>query len=366
MTISSSSHGGNVARAARELGLPEKSIIDFSASINPLGAAPGVYRAISEESWKIRHYPDTEHGNLPALLAEHLGVDRENLLLGNGGAELIYLLPRAVKISSALVLAPTFSEYARAVEASGGLARHLFFFRPDQGSPSVEPADHLAGVDALFLCNPNNPTGRLMAREELLPLVDEAGRAGAYVVVDEAFMDFVPARDNFSLMATVCSRPNLVVLYSMTKFFGIPGLRLGAAVASADVISRLKKVKDPWSVNAMALLAGEAALKDRGHMADTLKTVREEREYLFYSLSSIPGMKPFPSETNFLLLDISGTGVSSSALVEKLAVAGILVRNCANFHGLDQRFVRVAVKTREENNALLNALTEVIGPWKWK
>lgn len=360
MSISKSSHGGNVARAAREYGLSERSIIDFSASINPLGPSPGVYRAITEELWKIRNYPDTDCGDLPAMLADYLGVGRENLLLGNGGAEIIYILPRAIKIDSALVLAPTFSEYARAVKAAGGKVQYKVLGRAGGDFPADEVAGYLPGCDAVFLCNPNNPTGRLFSCSDLVTLLGAAEKAGAFVIVDEAFMDFVPGRENVSLMPLACSRPGLVVLYSMTKFFGIPGLRLGAAVAEPGLIGRLKKMKDPWSVNTLAVAAGEAALRDRAHMAATLKTVREEREYLFAALSEIPGLTPFPSEANFLLADISGTGMESHQLVEKMAAMGILIRNCANFYGLDTRFVRVAVRTRAENESLVRALKSLI------
>lgn len=360
MSIADSSHGGNIALAAREYGLSEKKILDFSASINPLGPPPGVYQAVTEEFWRIRHYPDPDCGDLPRLLSGYLGVGRENLLLGNGGAELIYLLPRALKIRRALVVAPTFSEYALAVEAAGGRVRHLTL--PVSGPVSLagEAEGHLSGCDAVFLCNPNNPTGRLFSPGELLPLLEAAERAGVAVVVDEAFMDFVPGREEYSLMSTACTRRSLVVLYSMTKFFGIPGLRLGAAVACAEVIGRLKGLKDPWSVNALARVAGEAALKDEKHMAETMKTIREEREYLFSSLTSVPGLRPFPSAANFLLADVSGTGMTSAEVVEKMAGLGILVRNCANFYGLNNYYIRVAVRTRPENQSLINALKGVI------
>ncbi|MCL6612271.1 MAG: threonine-phosphate decarboxylase CobD [Peptococcaceae bacterium] len=363
MSISDSSHGGNIGRAAREYGLSEKQIIDFSASINPLGPAPGVYRAVTEALWRIKHYPDPGCGDLPRLLADYLGVGRENLLLGNGGAELIYILPRALKIRRALVAAPTFSEYARAVEAAGGRVRYITLPVSGTAFPAGEAAGHLAGCDAVFLCNPNNPTGQLFSPGDLMPLLDAAEGAGAAVVVDEAFMDFVAGREDFTLMPLACARRNLVVLYSMTKFFGIPGLRLGAAVACPEVIGRLKQLKDPWSVNALARVAGEAALRDESHMAETLKTVKEEREYLFSTLSSVPGLRPFPSEANFLLVDVSGTGMKSAELVEKLAAMGILVRNCANFYGLNESYIRVAVKTRPENESLVRALEKTIRTW---
>lgn len=361
MILSNSPHGGNIARAARQYGLSEKSITDFSASINPLGPSPGVYQAVMEEFWRIRHYPDPDCGDLPGLLAGHLGVLRENLLLGNGGAEIIYLLPRALNISRALVLAPTFSEYAGAVEAAGGTVNYLAASGPGWDLPAGEIEEQLPGCDAVFICNPNNPTGRLYHLRDLQLLLDAAGRAGAAVIVDEAFMDFVPGRENFSLMPLACSRRNLVVLYSMTKFFGIPGLRLGAAVGCRDIIARLRRVKDPWSVNALARVAGEAALKDSKHMEETMKTVLLEREYLYTALSAVPGVRPFPSRANFLMVDISGTGMNSGELVDRLARKGMLVRNCANFYGLNESFIRVAVRTRPENEALVSAVKSVTG-----
>ncbi|KJR98821.1 MAG: hypothetical protein VR68_10215 [Peptococcaceae bacterium BRH_c4a] len=358
--MSNSLHGGDTSRAAREYGLSERDIIDFSASINPLGPASGVYRAIEEELWRIRHYPDPDCGELPLLLSEHLGVKRENLLLGNGGAELIYILPRALKIQRALVLAPTFSEYAQAVQAAGGRVQYLVVDGSDPALLAEKAANHLLGCDAVFLCNPNNPTGHLLDLPALFPLLEAAKAAGSVVVVDEAFMDFVPGREKFSLMSLACTRPGLVALYSMTKFFGIPGLRLGAAVAGPETIDRLKRLKDPWSVNTLARVAGEAALKDKKHMEDTLRTVLEERSYLFSELLSIPGIKPLPSAANFLLVDISGTGLAPGSLVEKMGRRGILARNCSNFHGLEIPCIRLAVRNRAENQTLLRVLESVI------
>lgn len=349
------SHGGNLARAAREYGIEEKDFIDFSASINPLGPAPGVYRAITEEMWRIRHYPDPDCGLLPELLARHLGVDKRNLVLGNGGAELIYILPAALKIKRALVAAPTFSEYAGAVSVSGGEVEYFSY-----GRGIEEIIEHLPGNDAVFICNPNNPTGRVIDRSSLMAVIEAAEKSGAFAIVDEAFMDFVEERLEISLMGEACSRSRLVVLYSMTKFFGIPGLRLGAAVASIETAGLLKKSKDPWSVNTLAAVAGVAALTDKKHMEETLKLVNEERSYLDRGLSSLPGVRPYPSAANFLLVDISGTGLTPAEMVEKLGRMGVLVRNCSNFIGLDAPCIRVAVRNRDENNTLIDAMKSIL------
>jgi len=353
--LHNSEHGGNIARAAKKYGLCERDILDFSASINPLGPSPGVYEAIAGELWRIRHYPDPDCGELPTLLAGHLGVARENLLLGNGGAELIYALPRALNIKRALVAAPTFSEYAGAVKAAGGSVSYTGY-RHNPG----ELAGQLPGYDAVFICNPNNPTGRAFSRDSLMPVIEAAQRSGASVIVDEAFIDFVADRQEKSLMKMAGGTTGLVILYSMTKFFGIPGLRLGAAVASQQTIGLLKKSRDPWSVNALAIAAGEAALRDVKHMSDTLEAVQGERSYLFSAISSITGLKPYPSEANFLLVDITGTRLTTEELVERMGMRGIMVRNCSNFEGLEAPCIRVAVRLREENERLVRALGEVV------
>lgn len=352
------SHGGNLAGAAREYGIEEKDFIDFSASINPLGPSPGVFRAIAEGLWRIRHYPDPECGRLPEMLARHLGVEKGNLVLGNGGAELIYILPAALKIRRALVAAPTFSEYAEAVSASGGEVEHFACSRDIK-----EIIEYLPGKDAVFICNPNNPTGRVIDRASLIAVIDAAEKSGALAVVDEAFMDFVEERQEISLMGEASSRSRLVVLYSMTKFFGIPGLRLGAAVANDEITSLLKKSKDPWSVNALAAVAGEAALTDKRHMEETLRVIREERSHLQRGLSSLPGVRPYQSAANFLLVDISGTGLTPAEMVERLGRMGVLVRNCSNFKGLDMPCIRVAVRSRDENNRLIDAMKSVLKEW---
>lgn len=349
------SHGGNLARAAREYGIEEKYFIDFSASINPLGPAPGVYRAITGEMWRIRHYPDPDCGLLPDLLAGHLGVEKANLVLGNGGAELIYILPAALKIKRALVAAPTFSEYAEAVTALGGEVEYFTY-----GRGIEEIIECLPGKDAVFICNPNNPTGRVIDRSSLMKVVEAAEKLGVFAVVDEAFMDFVEERQEISLMGEAYSRSRLVVLYSMTKFFGIPGLRLGAAVANTEIAGLLKKHKDPWSVNTLAAVAGVAALTDKRHMEETLRLVNEERSYLGRRLSALPGVRPYPSAANFLLVDISGTGLTPSEMVERLGRMGVLVRNCSNFKGLDVPCIRVAVRNRDENNRLIDAMKSVL------
>lgn len=362
MLLNQHQHGGNLARAAREYGLPEQHFTDFSASINPLGPSPLVFRAIAENLWRIRHYPDPECGHLKKLLAGHLGVPPESLVLGNGGAELIYILPRALGINRALVVAPTFSEYAAALQAAG---REVdYFYLPLEGEMDPFLAElkyKISDYDAIFICNPNNPTGRLFQAGELTPLVEAAVEAGVTMVVDEAFIDFVDNRRECSLMALAAVTSGLVVLYSLTKFFGVPGLRLGAAVADPELSMRINRARDPWSVNALAQVAGSAALLDKEHMRATLELVGIERDFLSGLLSALPGVKPLRGAANFLLVDISGTGKTVGEIIPLLGRRGILVRDCSNFQGLHGQYIRIAVRSRSENEKLIASLRSALG-----
>lgn len=355
-------HGGDLVRAAREYGIPVREFLDFSANINPLGPSPRAVRALKENLWLISHYPDPDCRELRAALSVHLGVAEECLLVGNGAAELIYLLARVLDIRRALVPAPTFSEYGLAVKSHGGAVRYVPM-EPAGGFtlPAARLLHLLPESDALFICTPNNPTGALVERRVLEELLDAAARCGRPVVVDEAFMDFVPERERYTLLPLAGRHPHLVLLYSLTKFFALPGLRLGVLAAPPELVRRLREAKDPWSVNALAQVAGTAGLADAEYMAATRRLVAQERDWLRERLNALPGIRALPGAANFLLVDVAGTGLSSTRLVDLLGRRGVLVRDCANFPGLTGQYIRVAVRRREENRVLVEKLNGVLG-----
>lgn len=355
-------HGGNVTRASLKYGLPKDEIIDFSANINPLGPSKEVISAVVNSLDLISRYPDPDCGELKAALAVYLGVPEDCLLMGNGAAELIYLLVRVTGCRRALIPVPTFCEYSLSVLSQGGKVLEVAMDEEEGFRLPVEKIlSCLSGANLLFLCNPNNPTGRVVDGKTIEFILKEALSHGVMVLVDEAFMDFVPRRELYSVMPLVGRYPNLVVLYSMTKFFGIPGLRLGAIAAPAELVVRMKDSKDPWNVNALAQVAGVAGLRDKDYMEETNRLVREEKHFLFAGLSGIPGLKPLPGAANFILVDVSQSGLTSGELTDLLGRRGILVRDCAGFTGLAGRYLRLAVKTRPENKKLLHALKEILG-----
>jgi threonine-phosphate decarboxylase len=347
-------HGGTVFAVARELGVAPEAIIDFSASINPLGPAPGVREALAAAFDRLGHYPDDSAAELTAALAAWHGLDPAQVGVANGSTELIYLLPRLVAGSRALIVAPPFSEYARALSRAGWQVDY-FFLSPADGFALSLPdlAERLAtGYDLLILANPGNPTGALVPLAQVTSLLEACRQAGTFLVLDEAFMDFC---EEASAKRLVAGSGGALVLRSMTKFFAIPGLRLGYALAAAGIIARLRELREPWSVNSLAQVAGIASLADPAYAARTRAFVAAERDWLAARLAELPGLAVFPSAANYLLVELTD-GTSADALAARLRQERLLVRACGNFPGLDSRFFRVAVRARAENERLLGLL----------
>jgi threonine-phosphate decarboxylase len=356
--MSSFPHGGNVFAIARALGVPPEDILDFSASINPLGPAPGVREAVAAAFDRLVHYPDSDCMELRLALAGRHGLATENLCVGNGSTELIYLLPRLVAGRRALVIAPPFSEYARALHRDGLEVGYLHL-SPEDGfalHPERLRERLKDGYDLVMLANPGNPTGRLYPLPEVRTIRDLCREAGSFLVIDEAFMDFCEAASAKRLAA---ADDGLLLLRSMTKFYALPGLRLGYGIGSPATIARLAGLREPWSVNTLAQAAGLASLTAPGHAEQTLTLVAGERQRLFDGISALPSLRPFPGAANYLLVEITA-GPPAGELARLLLQERILIRVCGNFTGLDERFFRVAVRLPEENDRLLAGLGEIL------
>jgi threonine-phosphate decarboxylase len=341
-------HGAHGAAASRSLDVAETELLDFSQNINPLGAPAGALeaaeRALREETGR---YPDAGYRRLREALAGYLRVSPAAVLPTNGGAEALFLAARAAGAGGkALILEPTFSEYAAAARAAGLEPVRRVARRLEDGF-RLDPAalQNMDGVGLVFLCNPNNPTGGALERAEVLEVVDRVRCSGAVLVVDEAFADFVP---DVSVVGEAGG--DLYVARSFTKFFGIPGLRLGCLVCADP--ERVQRFQPSWAVNAVAAAAGTAAVAE-GRFADaSVAEVARLREELFERLKALRGLTPFPGTANFLLVR------GPEGLPERLARLGILVRGCEPFFGLGPGYFRVAVRGAYENERLLAALGE--------
>lgn len=348
-------HGGDIYGAAEALAQTGsgREILDFSASINPMGMPEAGVKAFHESLGWTAHYPDPEVRELRRAIAAHHGVSVDSILCGNGSTELISLVPRALSLQKVATPSPTFSEYERAVNRAGGEVIPVPLDPARNFDPDPETlARQAEQADALFLCNPNNPTGRLVEREAVLRIADHCERRKIYFMVDETFGDFCPGH---SILAEAATNPYLLSLRSFTKFYGMPGLRLGYLVAHPSAIERIREFQDAWSIGVPAQRVGVAVLSDSGYMERTLDLIAREREFLSEGLKETGWLEPIPSAANFLLVRITDPAVTPDMLCEKTAKSGILLRNCRSFPGLD-RYVRIAVKSREENKRLLEAL----------
>jgi L-threonine-O-3-phosphate decarboxylase len=370
-------HGGNLAWAAALAGCPASAILDFSASISPLGPPESALAAIQAHLSSLTAYPDPDYGELRTALGEALNVDPDWILPGNGSAELLtWAALDLSKLEATYLVTPAFGDYWRALKAFGAqvldcplelqslnaellnelvtddlsVSNRLFV------SPSLEiPVPVALGADrGLLLNNPHNPTGLLFGREAIRPYCEEL----ALVVVDEAFMDFLPPAQQQSSIAAVEEFQNLVILRSLTKFYSLPGLRMGCAIARPDILRRWQLLRDPWPVNALAAAAAAAVVRDAAFERQTWDWLPVARRELFEGLADLPGLQPFPGAANFLLVEssVSVTAIQKSLLQQHR----ILIRDCLSFPELGDRYFRVAVRERADNLCLIAGLAEVI------
>ncbi len=371
--IETDAHGGNVYRLAEELGVDISEIKDFSASINPLGVPKSSMAAIKDNIPYIVNYPDPDTKLLCQAIAEHHGLDPSTILCANGSNELFYLIIRSLRPESILTLAPTFSEYVRAFEVFLGdnlddsrLKKAFLkeenkfvvdvetFINVMSGGMELQKAIKspvLNSPDIVFLCNPNNPTASMLSREEVIKIANAARELRCYLVVDEAFIDFCPEH---SVIREVSKNPYLIVIRSLTKFYALAGLRVGYGVFHQNLIGKLKRSKEPWTVNTLAQVAAIAALRDNTYAQQTMKLMEEEKTVLEDGFRALK-IRYYPSAVNFYLLRFD----PALDVVNRLRQQGIMVRDCSNFTGLGKGYVRVAVKSNRDNMRLLKELAKI-------
>jgi threonine-phosphate decarboxylase len=355
-----SGHGGNIYRAAREQRCRPSEVCDFSASINPLGPPGRVLRALRNGLWAISHYPDPDAHDLKLALGKQIGLPQDWFLIGNGSAEFIDLIPRGLGIRRALVVGPTFSEYEAAIRHAGAVCLYCLADRKEEYRPPLDGVRRRLqedrDIDAVFLCNPNSPTGHVLARKDVLSLLDVLNRLHCRLILDEAFIEFTPEE---SVVNALAEYSGLMILRSCTKFFSIPGLRVGYLVGHPSVLERIRRLQVPWSVNALAQTAALAAFQETAYRQQSLSVIQKERAWLQSALRGIPGIQVFPSAVNFLLLELPRSMTAGQA-ADRLGRVRILVRDCSNVAGLNERTIRVAVRRRRDNQRLCRALRSIL------
>lgn len=354
----SGQHGGNTRQIAEQYGKNEKDIIDFSANINPLGIPANVKQVIIENLNSAEHYPDIDYRKLYQSISLHSHQPQENIIVGNGATELIYEWVQAIKPQKALLIEPSFGEYRRALaQTSCDIATHIL---KEENNFKVEPTllESLSdNLDCLFLCTPNNPTGQLIEKELMMEIIDTCKEKNIHLMIDESFMEFVS--NPVSMEHLLTSHPHLTILRSLTKFFAIPGLRLGYLMSgNTQLIQSMRTMQRPWTINTFAALAGEHLFSDVSYQEQTKNWLKKEHTFLFENLNKISKFKVWRSEANYLFFKLVDSDIN---LQEDLLKHNILIRSCTNYIGLNTQFYRVAIKSADNNQRLVTALEQILG-----
>lgn len=342
-------HGGDIYTASEITGKSPDEIIDMSSSVNPLPLPEKIKRKALERFTLLHKYPDTEARAFIKTFSELYRIPHENIVCGNGSTELIYLIVKALKPNSVLILEPTFIEYEKACRVNEiDEVEKVFTLNKKEIFKMIKEKMQEKKYEMIFICNPNNPTGWLIDKKEILELANHY--EDSTFVVDEAFIDF--ASDETLLRDSILS--NIIVLRSLTKFYGLAGLRFGYAVASFKTTERIKRDRQPWSINSLSQWIAEEIIKDEEFKKQSYDFFIMEKDFFEYSLNKL-NLRYFPSVANFYLIEIHKKGIFQYMLAR-----GILIRNCSNFYGLNENFIRVSVKTRVENEIFFKELKKFL------
>lgn len=324
---------------------------DFSANINPLGMPKSVVKILAEHIKDFERYPDARCRELKNAIAEHENFIKEKIVCGNGAADLIYRIVYTLNPKTALLAVPTFSEYEKALQSVGCRINYHELEECREFTLTDDILPKIAGNDIMFLCTPNNPTGKIIPRELMQKVIAECSKTGCMLAVDECFMDFTENREYCMIQP---GYKNVMILKAFTKIYAMAGLRLGYLLCpDIDLAEKINDCGQCWSVSVPAQMAGVQALAEHDYVEKTVSLISEEREYLMKNLRGF-GFKVYDSAANYLLFQCG------FPIDEMLLKKGIAIRNCSNYSGLGKGFFRTAVRNHKENEVLVRAIREVL------
>ena len=351
-------HGGNIYKLQRE---GKKDILDYSSNINPLGVPESLKKAVSENFSVLTRYPDINYTELRESIGKYNNIESENIIAGNGATEVLFLYIKALKPKKVLIAAPTFAEYERAVKNA---ECEIDFFELKEEDNFILNKDEFIqkakNYNLAVICNPNNPTGKFISKEIIFEINENLKKSGTKLFIDECFIEFISGWKEKT--SALFKSENIFILRALTKFFALPGLRLGYGICfDKKIIEKINEIREPWSVNGFADLAGKVILNDIEYIKNTEKWILEERKYFTDSLKEIEEnkkIKIYATETNFILIKL--LEMTSEEFKSRMEEKNILVRNASNFKFLDKSFVRLAIKDRVKNEKVIKAMKEVL------
>ncbi len=356
MSLTESRHGGDIFGMSSE---EQNKTLDFSININPLGLSPMGKRELFQFiETDILRYPDIKCRELIKALSNRYDMKEDCISVGNGATELMYMLLRVLKPKQVYIPAPGFSEYRLSAESVGADIIEFFLLPNDNFSiPVKEFVPKIKSNSVIFLGNPNNPDGQCLSEEVFSAIMETAAERNSFVIIDESFIDFLG--DPYSYRHACKKYKNLIIIMSLTKFYAVPGLRIGCSFSSPDITDKLKDNLIPWNVNGPVQRYMVKALEDKMYQSDTIRYCADERKKMTEELQAITDIQYCGGEVNFILFRLIGKFKNAEELQEKLFPEHILIRQCGNYSGLDEKYFRIAVKTDEENKKLVKAFRKV-------
>ena len=356
-------HGSDLEKIEKIYGIKKEDIISFSANVNPLGLSDRLSRELPSRIDAICTYPDRDYTKLREVIAGYCGTSAENILVGNGSTELITLFIKTRAPRKALIVGPTYSEYERELSLGGGTS--LYFPLKEEDDFILDAGRLIQNlnetVDMLILCNPNNPTSSAVAASDMRHILDACKTFDIFVMIDETYVEFAEDYDNITCIPLTSSYNNLCILRGVSKFFAAPGLRLGYAIcADTDLMKDIAAIKDPWTINSLAEVAGCIMFTDREYIAATKDLIFSERARVKRELSLIPGLKVYDPVANFIMCRITKENVNADILFDSAIRRNMMIRNCSTFPFLDNTYFRICFMKKEDNDALLALIREVM------
>jgi threonine-phosphate decarboxylase len=357
-------HGGNIYEVAMKLGVDSSDILDFSANLNPLGY-PKLLDDIIENSKKdIINYPDPDYINLTNDIKNYFKsmgtvLSDSNILPGNGATELIFLLIETLKPKKIYLPVPCFSEYEEAAKKNNGKVERIYLNETDGFDirPDMFKYDRDCANNVIMLCSPNNPTSKIIKLKNMKEILRKASESNIIVILDETFIELTIGNNKNSAISLINEFSNLIIIRAFTKIFSMPGIRLGYVIAVERIIKKLKSRQNTWSINCIASNSGKL-LFENAFFEETRKWLENEKDRFFYLLNEIEGIKPYYPESNFILIKIL-TETTSGILKEKLINEKILIRDASNFDGLDNKYIRLAIKDKRSNDILIEKFKKI-------
>ena len=356
-------HGSDLEKIEQIYGIKKEEIVSFSANVNPLGLSEHLKSELAKHLDVICSYPDREYTGLRRVIASYCDCAPESVLVGNGSTELITLFIKTVSPAKALIIGPTYSEYERELSLGGGTS---LYFPLKEGDGFRLDVDLLTetlneSIDMLILCNPNNPTSSAVSRSDMRHILDVCKTHDIFVMIDETYIEFAEQYDRINCVPLTASYNNLCILRGISKFFAAPGLRLGYAICGdPDLMNDIAAIKDPWTINSLAEVAGQIMFTDTDHINATKELIYSERKRVSAALSDIDGIKVYDPVANFVLCRITKENVDADILFDRAIRNNMMIRNCSSFPFLDNSYFRICFMKREDNDRLLSLIRDVL------